>query len=279
MLYHILKKGTKLYKGLNKDNKKYYDSLNDEPIWLMASLGEAKLYGDVIQEYELQTDIKLLNPLDPNFQNDYLGKLNLMYEGDNKDGLSFLKFSGCIPFGLPDYYVQQKYLKQVYGITPELNEWNETHDVASHFVGEKHRYSTFKGDQNMIKILKQVYGDEYNGYMTNIMWPSKFHDGLFHKEVCLFSSNLVKPNNIIRGGSEDNKQNIHLKMLRILDDKETIEYKKRFPNKPIFNDTWNRMDDELIRAYDGSKFEELMFKHMNKTAALNLGIKIPEKYL
>jgi len=200
-------------------------SLSSGPVWFTHTLDEAKVYGKYAIEYELVQDVVLLNPINANFHNDYLSKLNNLYTGTANNGVDENKIQASLPFGLPNYDAQVRYLRSKNVKLIDVKEWNVRHDHAIEFIHNKHRYSDFSRDIFLVTNLKTLYGDKYHGYMTNIMWPSKLHDGFFGRELCLFAASaLVKSPRIIQfGGTRKIKQ----------------------IDGPV-KDTWNRMNDPRL---------------------------------
>lgn len=252
-MYLILKKDTILYKGINDKNNRFTLS----PIWLSEDEETAKLYGKSIIKYKLIQDIKLLNLADLKFHEHYLNILNLLYTGTNDNGVDEKKLEAAIPLGLPNYYAQITYLNMKRVNIIKLKEWTDTQELYNQFLLNRHRYSTFERDKEMVKLLKDIYGKKSHGYITKIKWPSKLHDGFFNKELCLFDGSglisIISPS----GG------------------KKIKTTKKQKAGEIIEGDTWNRMNHNITKE-DMDKLDEKLYKNSNINYILeNLDELIP----
>jgi hypothetical protein len=257
---HILKKDTIIYRGLNNVNN---DILTDIVTWFALDENDAKLYGSLIYEYKLTADIILIDVLDTNFHNDYMAKLNNLFKGNNHTGFDVNKFNACIPLGLPNYTVQRRFLNH---IDISKNKLTEKQKVCIECMNGKHRYSEFSRDKYMVSILKYLYNHKYHGYMTDIMWPSIYHNGYFNREICIFEPmkclmlyKITKNN----GGSSMTKS--------------TKRKKPEYIKVPK-GDSWNRMNDprltpemwketekEILDSIDSKTFEMMGLDiHKNK---------------
>ena len=220
----ILERGKKVYRAFNANNSKIFST---DPIWFVETLEEAVHYGTTIREYTFKHPVKLLNPMCGYFQNDYINKLSTLYPGTNGIGFDEDKIKAAIPFGLPNFDVQIEYLVNQRIQIRKPSVWDFKRESCVQFINNKHRYSEFSRDVFMINILKALYASEFHGFMTNIRWPSKLHDGFFNREICIFhpSINLVE-GQIIQIGSGK-----HIKA--------------HFPNVPV-GDSWNRHTDPRL---------------------------------
>jgi hypothetical protein len=204
-MYLTLKIGTILYRGINNINNL---DISDKPLWLSVDKDSATLYGDQIIEYKLLKDVKLLNIIDSDFHKNYLNILNLIYTGTNFDGVDNRKIEASIPIGLPDFETQYRYLISKNILIQNVTKWTTEHEIANKFLFNLHRYSTFEKDKLFVKTLKYIYGNQCNGYISKLKWPSRLHDGFFNREICLFNpmNDLLfikkggKKRNIKKGG-------------------------------------------------------------------------------
>jgi hypothetical protein len=220
-MFFSLKKGTILYRGINNLNN---SNIIGNPLWLSLDKSDALLYGTIIIEYELLKDIKLLNIMDLDFHDNYINILNSIYTGTKYDGVDDRKIEASIPIGLPDYETQYNYLLLNKIKLENATKWILQHEVAVKFVKNRHRYSTFERDKKFVDTLKLIYGNICNGYISKLKWPSKFHDGFFNRELCLFNPTKELLVQRIKGGS-----------------KKTIKKKKENYDIPE-GDSWNRMN-------------------------------------
>jgi hypothetical protein len=255
-MYLSLKKGTILYRGINDLNN---INITGIPLWLSLDKTDAMLYGNIIMEYELLRDINLLNIMNLDFHNNYLNILNLIYTGIKYDGVDDRKIEASIPIGLPDYDTQYNYLFSKGVELKNTPNWLLEHDRAVKFLLNRHRYSIFERDKLLVKTLILIYGNKCDGYISQIKWPSKFHDGFFNKEICLFNptSDLLKHKP--KGGNK----------------KKIIKNKGGAYDIPK-GDSWNRMNKKM----DLSDIDETkLFKDTNiKFVLENLDNLVPNHY-
>jgi hypothetical protein len=231
-----LKKGTLLYKGINTNNN--FASL--VPMWLSEDFETAKLYGSIVLTYKLEKDIILLSLTDLEFHNHFLNILNIIYT--ENDGADEKKIIAGLPLGLPNYFTQIQYLNSIRVKIIELENWNGNHEVYSQFLLNRHRYSTFERDKEMVKLLKKIYGNKCNGYISKIKWPSKLHDGYFNKELCLFDGTGLISLISSKGGKKSKKT--------------------QKGGEVIPGDSWNRMNHNITKE-EMDKLDEKLFKNSN----------------
>lgn len=177
----FISKGTILFRG----------SDNLQPIlqgisWFAYTEDDAKLYGKNVSTYKVKKDLHLLNPMSPIFHAEYMTKLNDTFTGTNFNGIDDKKNRLGLPFGLPDYESQLNFLKKKRVKLEEIEDWTKEHDVALSWCNNKHRYSEYSRDMFSVTAMAYVYHDKYDGYATKTKWPSKLHNGLFMKEICVF---------------------------------------------------------------------------------------------
>lgn len=252
----VLSKGTKLYRGVSNINHLQTLPVN-EPMWVALTMEDALNYGNIVVEYHVTKEITLINPMDKHFHIDYTTKLNKLFTGKNMNGVDDRKFDALIPFGLPSYDIQITYLKMNKVKLPELKDWGTRHELAVACIDNKHRYSAYHRDKIIADLLRRLYSN-YDGYMTNIMWPSKLHDGFFNKEVCVFNPIDC------------------LKQIKIMTTSEGGGKKKKdtFIKKPK-GDSWNRMNDpRLFDPKEKEKIEASLLKGgLSDLAKEMLGLK------
>lgn len=187
----ILSKNTNIYHGSCNPTLQ----MENKPTWFAFDKDTAKSYGPYIYSYRIIQDLKLINIGSLQFHSQYLDLLNRVYTGKNYNGIDERKLIGSIPLGLPNLSIQVQYLKDKGVKINDLRDWLKPENVqrygiASSFFSDKHRYSSYEKDKEMIKILQDLYKSYYHGYSTKVMWPSKLHDGLFNKELCIFQPTL-----------------------------------------------------------------------------------------
>lgn len=237
----IIKAGTILYKGYEN---KPTTNIIDVPTWLSQDKEIALLYGNYIQEFIVKKDILLINLTSNEFHIDYLDKLNQLFTGNKFDDVDDRKMEAAIPLGLPSFDYQTHYLLSKNIKLENPTKWTIQHEIANSFLLNKHRYSTYERDKNLSNILYNLYGNKYKGYITNIKWPSKLHNGMFNRECCLFKpSDLIEINRSQKGGNKKHKKG------------------GNFDN--ITGDSWNRMRENIWKPGEFEKLTEEIFKDSN----------------
>lgn len=244
-MYIGLKSGTVLYRGINDKND---TDITGKAMWFSVDKADALLYGNKIIKYKLLKDINLLNITDINFHNNYLNILNLLYTGTNYDSVDAKKIEAAIP----DYEVQCSYLHSKGILLNNTVHWTNEHEIASRFLMNRHRYSTFERDKLLVSTLYKIYGTKCEGYISKIKWPSKLHDGFFNREICLFSPSAELLIEQKTGGKEASlRKNVKIKKRKGGSNYEIVPE----------GDSWNRMNQkmELIPAEELFKDSNIEF--------------------
>ena len=240
----VLKAGLRLFRGLNNKNNVSH-VVTDSPLWLALTRDDALLYGDTILEYELLSDINLINITSDIFHKNFLSKLNYIFTGIHHDGVDMRKKLACLPLGLPDFHTQKHILNLLNVSLPVCTHWTSEHDIASRFLLKKHRYSEFKRDLYMVEVMSEIYAED--GYP--IKWPSVLHDGFLSREICIFQAKQ-KLKIINRGGS-----------------KKCVSSKKiKLPP----NETWNKHDPCLFDNIDFLKERDAIFAGIDPDIIRNI---------
>jgi hypothetical protein len=180
----ILTKGSILHRGINAKNNNTHVP---EPLWITLSKEDAEAYGSQVVQFVLERDVALFDPMTTAFQIEYMKALNAKFPGTNFDGVDDRKIRAAIPFGLPDFPTQYAYLRsRKVKLDIDESKWANEHAYACACINNKHRYSDFERDLFTVETLFQLFGDRYDGYISRLRWPSKFHNGMFPREVCIF---------------------------------------------------------------------------------------------
>ena len=204
-LFTILYKPNKIiYKGTNKNI--YTKPFDIEPIWL-GEINTAKKYGKYVHKFRTKKQLKLIDVTNGIFHNDFISKLNNLFK--DQSASSEIKGMILLPFGLPNLDTQLRLKKLEKNIL-----YNK--DIIDQYIGyfnNKHRLSIDKYDQETVKIMKILY-PSFDGYISENLWPSYFHDGFVLPELCIFNPSLSIEylglyNNIISDGHINNNSNIN----------------------------------------------------------------------
>lgn len=190
---------TLLYRGSDKDPLQP----SDFPLWLCEDYENAKRYGKRVCNYKCTKQLRLLNLQHKAFQDDFVSRVNFAHLGNLKMGMNIEKLKILAAIGLPNYDTQVRVLGKV----PINIELKSTIDLYIGCVGNIHRYSTTEYDKLLVDALKNLYGTEYDGYISKIGWPSYFHDGFLTPEVCIFNPSLcLKEGTEAKSGGKKRKQ-------------------------------------------------------------------------
>lgn len=246
-----------IYKGMNK---KTFDNKYQDPCWFTENIETAKRYGKYVHCIKTGTEIKLLNLTSGFFHIFLKDTLNLRYRGTNNDGNDIRKFQLLLPLGFPDYNIQKSYIQAHVpedSLLPNCENERTNIEPSLSIFDHHHRYSNLKFDVKLVNTLSQIFGSNFDGYIAPIDWPSCFHNGFFHNEICffkpaelfdkkkLFYFNLPYTNQAM-GGSK-NRQNTMRKYDIDEDDqrkmgtmdvypKDVKEYNELMEQDPVFQD-------------------------------------------
>lgn len=191
---------TEMYKGMSCD----HDPTYNKPCWLSFTYEDAQQYDERVHKYKTKRELKLINLQSLFFHMDFTDKINKKYGGRNEQALLALA-----SIGLPSLKAQQAIL------THQPGNCDNPHDktqIQAEYLNGKHRYSFDIGDAKIDNFLVEeliVFYPQYEGYIIPNEWPSCFHEGNFHKEICIFKPRnalvYIDSNKRIRGGQKQKK--------------------------------------------------------------------------
>lgn len=234
MFQYYLKQGTIIYRGT--DNPE----LHSKSTWFAFDEQTARRYNKKIHKYTLNQDVKCINIMSHLFHQDYLDKLNMIYKGDDNKGLDIRKFDAAIPIGLPSLDEQIRFLASI-NVNLKIGQLNPTQHAFNAFLNGKHRYSTYDRDMRMATLLSKLY-PEYKGFASLIEWPSVLMDGMFNREICLFTPNECLTHVQLGGRKRQIKvaTKQHGCTSKPKDEKKEVV---NIPSSGIEGDSWNRHND------------------------------------
>lgn len=250
-----------IFKGMDV---KVFDIKYDQPCWYSENMETAKKYGKYVHEIKTTTEIKLINLTSQFFHMFLKDNLNLRFRGNNNNGIDINKLKLLLPLGLPDLNSQVQYIKNFIP-NNHLNNCKPPQPQLEPYISvfdRHHRYSNSQYDLELIKTLAHIFGSEFDGYISPIDWPSCFHNGLFHNEICLFFPekqftknkmiySKLAYTNTQRGGIK-NRQNTMMKFEIDEDDQRrmgTMNLTKEECNK-VVEEMLNNWKYEGPRHYD-----------------------------
>lgn len=237
---YIIPKGTFIYRGKNQSN-------DISGNWYAFNTDDCKAYAsEYIGKFIVKEDIHLVNVLSKTFHIDYMDKLNMLFEGNNKNGIDDQKLLYMIPFGLPNFDIQKHVIEQIYKIKiDDDNSLQIKMFMASYY--EVNRFSMYDLDKNVFVLMNNLYYPIYDGFTTPLKCYSKIQKGCFVPEIALFDLKkieLVDKLTQLSGGSK-NKSIVY--PINIKADLSGI--------KNLYPDTSNI---NIIKPiYDPTPFEEL----------------------
>jgi hypothetical protein len=230
--------------------------------WYTLSLEDAYTYGENITEYSTTKDLNLLNIGSLTFHNDFIDRLNVMYPDSRHTGLHADKVKCLVPLGLADIHSQELGINLLNANMPiNTSGWNPLLDYSSKIMMNRHRLSEHSLDTHLVKVLEQIYGDVYDGYISPFEWPTKIHGRYFPKELCLFKIvNTIKEETTYKrsqvgGTSPDKNVKFAPLNLNIRSDK-FIKFDEPMGPLRLF---WNPHTDDSIKPsniqpnYNGGK--------------------------
>ena len=62
-------------------------------------------------------------------------------------------------------------------------------DILSQFIGNRSRFSEYRLDDFLVKILIHIYGDMYDGLIALEPLPNRLMSSLQYSELCIFNLN------------------------------------------------------------------------------------------
>lgn len=178
--------------------------------WYTLSLEDAYTYGENITEYSTTKVLNLLNIGSLTFHNDFIDRLNVLYP-DSKSTLNINKVKCLVSLGIADIHSQGLGIQLLNANMPvNDSDWNSLLEYSSKVLMNRHRLSEHSLDTHLVKILEQIYGGLYDGYISPFEWPTKIHGRYFPKELCLFKiQNIQEENTYTRpqtGGTSEIKK-------------------------------------------------------------------------
>lgn len=116
---------------------------------------------------------------------DFINRVNNRYN-DTRDPNHFEKKAVLLaPLGLVEDEI--KNLKLNNPCKYLLKELKNNVERELQFFDNRNRLSEIFLDNNFVDFLAEEYSDAgFNGYISNVDNPSRFHCGFFNREVCLF---------------------------------------------------------------------------------------------
>ena len=180
----IIPKETILYKGIkgndlvNKLNSSCWFAFDENVAESYAiTYAESSIPSELFK-FELKQEIKLINILSLKFKIDFWDRCNMLYTKNNlRDPI---KSNALIALGIPNIDTQQLLMHNVVDCDDQTKAWGN-------LLGG-HRCSSPIGDIELIRAMKDIYKEDYDGYVQIFNVPTCFHDGKdFPREICIFS--------------------------------------------------------------------------------------------
>jgi len=174
-------KGTEIYRGISEKNR-------EDGQWFAYEMHVASMYGKRIRKYKLKRDIKVINVQNGFFHIDFMNHVNLLYSGNNYDGIDDRKVRALAPIGLPDVDFQQEFMRRI-GVSDHERQIRE--DFMSRCLFNKNRVSYYAYDPEFVDTVHKIYGDVCDGWTNPIKYVNKYMGGYLEREIFLFDiSNL-----------------------------------------------------------------------------------------
>jgi len=190
--------------------------LRNDFLWCALDYDIAVKYAEEgVNVYTVKTkrSLKLIDITNENFHKDFMNKVNNYYAFNKIKQTE--KWKSLVPLGLPSLKIQMQHLQPtISGVYPSSKQQKmiDTIDYFAEFIGNKHRYSAVTKDYgnldtDMVKMIRQLYGDAVDGIISPSLWPSYHQGGFQHPEICIFEpvgKVSVSVSNVKRGGGKKN---------------------------------------------------------------------------
>lgn len=238
MIEQLFTEKVKIDTILHKGMRCSYDAIYNKPSWFSFSIRDAFEYGNQVHTVKVRKDLKMINTQSLYFQIDFINQVNKKYgRPDTEHALALASV------GLPSLKAQQAMLTHKPGDCDNPNAIS--HILAEYYRGAQ-RYSFTVGneiiDKHLVNALIEFYPN-FDGYIIPNEWPSCFHSGFFHKEVCIFRPRnaVVFMNTVKKVGGAAKKKVTKSK-------KSNNEHRCGDPRDEITIDDYNKHRKESMRA-------------------------------
>jgi hypothetical protein len=193
--------------------------LRNDFLWCALDYDIAVKYaGDGVIVYTVKTkrSLKLIDITNENFHKDFMNRVNNHFAFNKIKQID--KWKSLAPLGLPSLKIQLQHLPRTSsGVYPPSKNQKmiDTIEYFTEFIGNKHRYSAVTKefgnlDTEMVKMIKQLYGNTVDGIISPSLWPSYHQGGFQHPEICIFEpvgKVSVSVSNVKRGGGKKQESN------------------------------------------------------------------------
>ena len=183
-----------LYKKMNGN---VFDTTRTQSCWFGLSPDILDTYGKNLFTLQSNRPLKLLNIMSWKFRHDFMDKLNLYFGGsDIQDDSKRIKKSYCM-MALGTYDINNQYELMRKYIMPLPLPKNDPYMTSDTITLPGHRFSEKTIDMVMIQIIKDIYDNEFDGYIQPYrvasIWMNAFPPeiGLFNISKCQL--NIVQP--------------------------------------------------------------------------------------
>jgi hypothetical protein len=245
---YIMNNGKQLYRGLKEAQA---DPKYSKISWFSEDSSTAQKYafqqgvqvGEIFT-YRTLKELKLVNINSMFFRFDFIDKINMAYPNDifSEDKIQLFSV-----LGIPDLNSLNEVVDKYFKNKPEFKCRNSTDNetkkiklFAAYLGG--HRLSEYSIDRFFAEKLKELYGQEFDGYIAPLDWVTCFH-GKLPSEICLF-----RPTKSVRLVGKYNK------------DKNNKNSKKGGNKLDDWTPPWdshNYVDTETTEEYNQRKLVEL----------------------
>jgi len=208
----IITKDTEFYKsyGYSRHSNIFNNNIfRKSPfMWFAFEKEIAKRYGNIIYNFKLTKNIKLINVCSQEFIKDFTKKINIIFSD-----YEFIRDLLFFPFGNISPLLQKYYMLNYLGRDNKYTSENlldkintENLNLYEFLLLKGKRESRLMTDAILMFILIKLY-PEYDGYMA------EDRDFSFHPEICLFnpSNKIIKlesNSNVQFGGNPENNLKI-----------------------------------------------------------------------
>lgn len=199
MFGHVLDKNKDLYRATKRDS---LDLGHLGKGWYTQEVPrDGKKYGNLVYQFKTPKSLRLINLSSMLFKHHFLDQMNLRFSSRNEEEFH-RKQLALMALGFPMSVEEQtKFISEHDVQTPhntpckfqnpttDQNINQHVIEAAKYFFS--HRFSEYSLDLEMAEVLKETYGNVFDGYIIPVDLPTCWHK-YFPSEICLFKPALLK---------------------------------------------------------------------------------------
>ena len=253
----LFDRNTFLYKRMKSN---MFDLRKTTPIWFALNTDVLESYGPNMHILNTKKPLRLLDIMSWVFRLDFMTKMNNYFRGTDitNENVKRRKSLCMIALGIPNIDVQYNMMKKYMASPPPIILDLDMIVDTSSYMG--HRLSDKTIDKEMADLLKELYGNSYDGYIQQYRIASCWMNG-FPPEVCLFNIAKCDLDIVTRGGKTKKIKSPKMKLSvgGVNDEKmNDVWYHKM--NDTMYDDAWQKKrnaENRLLLRLDGYTNKEI----------------------